>query len=55
MHFISSSVQDFPISEEVPTKRTRHDDEEEDRKQDYEEWKRKILENAAKAQANGTS
>ena len=30
-------------------KRIRHDEEEEDRIQDYEEWKRKILENAAKA------
>lgn len=41
--------------QDVPPKRTRCADEEEDQKQDYEEWKRKILENAARAQANSTS
>lgn len=42
-------------TEDVPLKRTRSADEEEDQKQDYEEWKRKILENAARAQANSPS
>ena len=35
-------------------KRSKLEDED-DRKQDYEDWKRKILENAARAQASGTS
>ena len=38
------------IVEIVPEKKTRSDDDEDDNpvKTDYEEWKRKILENAAK-------
>ena len=44
----------YYVLDDIPVKRSKIEDEE-DKKQDYEDWKRKILENAARAQANGTS
>ena len=52
--WVKSFVVIYLFTEDIPVKRSKLEDEE-DRKQDYEDWKRKILENAARAQASGTS